>query len=63
MTIISQEFHNERAIYLAEHFRIKAIGFNAQDVTNRLGFKTQIREYFARVKFSLTSYLKYNQRF
>lgn len=50
VTMISQEFHNERAIYLAEHFDIKAIGFNAQDVTNRLGFKTQVREYFARVK-------------
>lgn len=50
VTIISQEFHNERAIYLAEHFGIKAIGFNAKDVTNRLGFKTQTREYFARVK-------------
>jgi len=50
ITIISQEFHNERAIYLAEYFGIKAIGFNAQDVTNRLGYKTQIREYFARVK-------------
>lgn len=50
VTIISQEFHNERAIYLAEHFGIEAIGFNAKDVTNRLGFKTQTREYFARVK-------------
>lgn len=50
ITIISQEFHNERAIYLAEHFGINAIGFNAKDVTNRLGFKTQVREYFARVK-------------
>lgn len=50
VTMISQEFHNERAIYLAEHFGITAIGFNAKDVTNRLGLKTQIREYFARVK-------------
>ena len=50
VTMISQEFHNERAIYLAEHFEISAIGFNAKDVTNRLGFKTQVREYFARVK-------------
>ena len=50
VTLISQEFHNERAIYLAEYFGIKAIGFNAKDVTNRLGFKTQVREYFARVK-------------
>lgn len=49
-TIISQEFHNERAIFLAEHFGLNPIGFNAQDVNNTLGVKTQIREYFARVK-------------
>ena len=30
ITIISQQFHNERAIYLANHFGIKAIGFNAK---------------------------------
>lgn len=50
VTIISQKFHNERAIYLASHFNISAIGFNAQDVSGRYGLKTQIREYLARVK-------------
>ncbi|WP_258099058.1 SanA/YdcF family protein [Marinoscillum pacificum] len=50
LTIISQRFHNERAIYLAEHFNISAIGFNAKDVNYNYGFKTRIREYFARTK-------------
>jgi len=50
LTIISQEFHNERAIYLAESFGIEAVGFNARDVKKNRGFKTKIREYFARVK-------------
>lgn len=50
VTIISQQFHNERAIYLAEHFDIKAIGFNAKNVSNRYGFKVKLREYLARVK-------------
>ncbi|MGO2357513.1 MAG: SanA/YdcF family protein [Mesonia sp.] len=50
ITIISQEFHNVRAIYLANHFNIQAIGFNAQDVSQRYGFKTRVREYFARTK-------------
>lgn len=49
-TIISQQFHNERAIYLAKHFNIDAIAFNAKDVTNSYGFKTRIREYLARTK-------------
>lgn len=52
ITIISQQFHNERAIYLAEHNDIKAIAFNATDVSGRYGFKVQLREYLARAKAS-----------
>lgn len=47
---VSQKFHNERAIFLAEKFGIKAYGFNAKDVNKYFGFKTKIREYFARSK-------------
>lgn len=50
ITIISQQFHNERAIYLAEKNGINAIGFNAKDVSGRYGIKVKIREYFARTK-------------
>ncbi len=50
LTIISQQFHNERAIYIAEKLGIKAIGYNAKNVGKSYGFKTQVREYFARVK-------------
>jgi len=50
ITIISQQFHNERAIYLAKNYGITAIGFNARDVSGRYGLKVQIREYFARTK-------------
>ncbi|GAE84135.1 SanA protein [Bacteroides reticulotermitis JCM 10512] len=50
LTVISQKFHNERAIYLAERNGIEAIGFNADDVSAYAGFKTQLRELFARVK-------------
>lgn len=49
-TIISQRFHNERAIYIASKERINAIGFNAHDVNIHAGFKTQLREKLARVK-------------
>lgn len=48
--IISQKFHNERAIFLARKYGIEAYGFNAKDVNKYFGFKTKIREYFARVK-------------
>ncbi len=50
VTIISQQFHNERAIYIASRMGVSAIGFNAQDVSNSTDLKTNIREKFARVK-------------
>lgn len=50
ITIISQKFHNERALFIAKYKGIKAIGFNAKDVQKYYGFKTQLREKFARVK-------------
>lgn len=50
VTIISQKFHNERAIYIASKEGIIAYGFNAKDVTQKQGLKTQLREKFARVK-------------
>lgn len=51
LTIISQKYHNERAIYLAEKYGIGAIGYNAQPSpirSNRI--KNTLREYLARVK-------------
>ena len=49
-TIISQKFHNERAIFLAESYDLKVVAFNAKDVNIKYGFKTHVREKFARVK-------------
>ena len=52
-TIISQEFHNERAIYQAEHLGLDVEdiqAFNAEMPKARRAFLTTIREYFARVK-------------
>lgn len=48
--IISQRFHNERAVFLAQKKGIEAYGYNAKDVDKEVGFKTNLREYFARVK-------------
>jgi SanA protein len=57
VTIISQPFHNYRAIYIAQHFGIEAIGFNAKDVPQQMGIKTKLREVFARVKVFLDLYI------
>ena len=53
ITIISQQFHNERAIFIAKHKGIDAVGFNAKSVSKRYGIKVLIRERFARVKMML----------
>ena len=53
ITVISQKFHNERAIYIAKRKGVDAIGFNAAGVSLRSGFKVQIREKLARVKMML----------
>jgi len=53
ITVISQQFHNERAIYIAKRKDIDAVGFNAKDVNVHYGFKTRLRERFARVKMVL----------
>jgi SanA protein len=49
-TVISQEFHNRRAIYIANRVGLHAVGFNAKDVDAYNGFKTRLREKFSRVK-------------
>jgi SanA protein len=56
-TIISQAFHNQRALFIAQHYGLNAVGFNARDVTGRNGLKVQFREMLARVKVFLDLYL------
>lgn len=49
--VVSQRFHNERAIYLARSRGIDALGFNAQDpdLTRLTAIKNVVREALARV--------------
>lgn len=51
--VISQRFHNERAVYIAREHGIRAVAFNAKDVDVRRGLRTRIREKFARTKVFL----------
>ncbi len=50
MTVISQRFHNERALWIARAFGIEAIGFNAADPIRRPTRWSWIRERGARLK-------------
>ncbi|MFO8086222.1 MAG: ElyC/SanA/YdcF family protein [Bacteroidales bacterium] len=53
ITVISQPFHNKRAVFIAKAKNINAIGYNAKNVGRHYGFKTNLREVFARVKMML----------
>lgn len=46
--VVSQRFHNERAIYLARAFDIEAIGYNAPDVPVATAPRTYLREVLSR---------------
>ncbi len=63
LTIISQKFHNHRALFIANQKGITAIGFNAKDLPFSLGMKTRIRECLARCKAVLDVLLNTQPKF
>ena len=62
-TIISQQFHNERAMFIADFKNLKTIGFNAKDVPMRYGFRVLLREKLARTKMALDLLFGKNPKF
>ena len=63
VTVISQPFHNERAIYLAGTLGINAIGYNARDVAGSSGTRVQLREKLARVNVFLDGFFGTEPKF
>lgn len=61
--VVSQKFHNQRAVYIARRFDIKAYGYNAKNVQKMSGIKTKIREYFACTKAYFEVKLNVNPKF
>ena len=57
LVIISQDFHNRRAIFIARHRGINAIGFNADEVSAYDGLLTRCRELFASALAILDVYI------
>ena len=51
--VVSQKFHNQRAIYIAQWAGLDVYGFNAEGVSAYLGVKVNMREKLARVKMFL----------
>ena len=55
VTVVSQQWHNERAIYIADHYDLDAIAFCAKDYTGgrKVYLKNHLREALAKVKVVL----------
>lgn len=56
LIIVSQKFHNQRAVFIARHYRIDAVGYNAQDVQSKNNF-THWREFAAKFGTIIDLYL------
>jgi SanA protein len=56
-TVISQEFHNQRAVFIACYYNMDVIGFNAENVPQNYSLKTRMREYVAKFKCILDLYV------
>lgn len=61
VTVISQEFHNQRAVFIGNYYEMNVIGFNAKDVPAKYSIKTAIREYFAKLKAVLDLYVLHTE--
>jgi SanA protein len=57
IVLVSQEFHNERALFIARYYGLDAVALNAQEVSLKYSVKTVVREYFARFKCVLDLYV------
>lgn len=55
--IVSQSFHNARAVYLARHHGQEAWGYDAPDLHGPVAKKTRMREKLARVKALVEAHL------
>ena len=62
--LISQKYHNERAIFQADHYKLNAIGYNAAPAISRYSYvRNAIREIFARVKLLIDIWFSNTPRF
>jgi SanA protein len=49
LTVVSQEFHNRRALFFCRAYGIDAVGYNAAGVPTSEGRRILLREFLARV--------------
>ena len=56
-TVISQKFHNQRALFICNHLGIDAVAINVKEVIRYRSYKVELREYAARAKAILDLYV------
>lgn len=61
LIVVSQKFHNERAIFIGEHHGIDLTGFNAANVGASVHAQTWLREKLARFKTALDLFVTRSQ--
>ncbi len=59
--VISQKFHNTRAVYIGRSYGIDLQGFNARDVQVYYGVKTKFREFFSKAMCVLDVHFFYTK--
>ena len=57
LVIVSDDFHVNRALFIADRVGLDAIAYRSQPVKLEISGGTRVREYFARVKAVLDLYL------
>ena len=62
-TIISQAFHNERAVFIANFKEIDAVAYNAKPIPFKYGLYVKTREKLARVKMLFDLMLNIQPKF
>jgi SanA protein len=56
LTLITDDFHAPRAVFLSRHFGIDAVAFSAEPVSLNRSIRSRVRELAARVKAVLDVY-------
>ena len=57
LVVVSEPFHNARALFLCCRWGIDAVAFNAKPVSTRVSRWVRLREYLARVKAVIDLYV------
>lgn len=55
--VVSQAFHNERAVFIGRQLGMAAFGYNAKEVTTQKALKMKFREFLSRIKCVLDLYV------